>query len=194
MKKKEDIANIIKQKLEGMHPETSAPNWDAVMNTLDRRKRFRQGMWLLGSVLSIALIALFIQNFATDSSINQSENGTQVQAASNAPNSEDGGINDNANSTTANEFFASDDEQLVSDAKAKELQNDKAKNNNESNTPIKQVSVTEFDSVDPMQGAQVKTTYYYYRDSDKTEVITKNKKVLDSLLERSASRISKDSI
>ena len=194
MKKKEDIANIIKQKLEGMHPQTSAPNWDAVMNTLDRRKRFRQGMWLLGSVLSIALIALFIQNFATDSSKNQSENGTQVQAASNSPNSADGGINDNTNNTTANELFASDDEQLVSDAKAKELQNDKTKNNNESNTPIKQVSVTEFDSVDPMQDAQVKTTYYYYRDSDKTEVITKNKKVLDSLLERSASQISKDSI
>lgn len=193
MKHKEDIAVLIKQKLNGMHASSMEPSWEMVEKSLRRRKKKRLILWWSGSVLSLVLIALFIQNFNENSTPEQTDATKAIEATT--ANDQDKNTIPSSDKSNSNspDSPSTNTEQLPDNVAGSNTASVGDKNEQEDAKP-KQVTVTQFDSVDPTQGAEVKTTYYYYRDSDKTEIITKDKKVLDSLLENSASKVLKDSI
>ncbi|MEP2936841.1 MAG: hypothetical protein ABJM06_00505 [Gilvibacter sp.] len=178
MKKKEDIAAIIKQKLNQLQATSAEPSWESVVGTLKRRKKRRLLFWWTGSVLSLLLIALFIGQFNNSESSSPVDTQTTEQTNTKGSNQNESPNNDVLKETT----FTDDSIQQELDESQDNLDITSNPNSINKTNKTKQVSVTEFDSVDLMEGAEVKTTYYYYRDSDNTEVITKNKSVLDSLL------------
>ena len=181
MKEKKDIADLVQEKLEGLNQSTDLPNWDAVANTLQVRERNRKLQWALGSIVC-GLILIFGISYLNQSTLPEADSLSDSELKPVEM------LQQEANNGQHTSKSAVGQE---SDPPQKVLPTQKDLEDKPSES---KVTVTEFDSIDPSEGATVKTTYYYYRDNDNTEVVTKDVKLIDSLLQESNRRTINDSI
>jgi len=197
MKDPNTVIEQIKAQLDSLDKTTIEPTWDRVEATLKRNKRRRYATLLLTSIGSLAVVVLFFNqcigvssnSLAVPSGQQELQTAPIVESSTSQGSKTYSVSNVNAEQTTALQNTNSD--QTTTSSRENSYKDSKTDYTENTTTSIKSETL---DSVEFLEGAVVKTTYYYYNDASNTEVVTQNKAVIDSILESDQRQQPKDSM
>ncbi|MEL6812081.1 MAG: hypothetical protein AAFP76_12175 [Bacteroidota bacterium] len=198
MEQKEDIGNILKEKLGAAQSSPKSGLWDRIENSLDKKDRKRRGfffLWFTGGA-GVILLLLLLWSRGTTNRNQDSHSEEQKELIT-------------LNTDTLTTQPESQKDQIVS-YRELEILNDSLneilekkvdsvlKSQGTSLQEIKEIPPFSWDSVEAGMGSEtgeylsVKTTYEYYNSETGEFIETADKTIIDSLLQ--SSNIKLDSV
>ena len=209
MKLQEDIGPLVKQKLEALQDTSREEMWDKISTSLDERKKKRRMIYFLSSIGFVALLFLTVTLVIGNDVGMERElppiTGTENMNSEKFPKNNEVVITPIKNDTLRYDYSIVNTEKTApkssTNSNANEIKSDNniitnsLKRSSESiqkdtevvnlkkdleTTVDRDESIGSFDSL--TEGSDVKTTFYYYRGEDNSQVVTSDKKVIDSLL------------
>ena len=182
MKKKDDIGLIIKQALEDKKISAPDATWSRITDTLDKKKKRRRRYFLLLIPVGLVILgSLFFSNrWAEKNDLKENETQIQYTDEKNQPQNTDSSTT-RSNQGITNEL-QNDQDIVKQKQQSLDILSDSKQNKKQATSNID--SFTESNQV-----------YYYYRSSDSSNVVSQNKKLIDSLVNaQNATMKVKDSI
>ena len=195
MKDPNAFADQIKSQLSAMNKTTAEPTWERVATTLKKNKRRRYATWVLSSLGTFTVLVLFFTQ-CTGTSTNS------LAAPLNNPDSAQEVVTTADSDSSTPLDISEDDPAPIDSTNQANLTNSETvvttnSSSTKTNAPVRTNNFSEqetLDSVNTFEGAEVKTTYYYYNQANNTQIVTQDKTVIDSILATKEVQKPKDSM
>lgn len=176
MKTQDPIENQIKERLDGVQRSTEVPSWQAVSESLKRRKQRKNFIWFWSSIGVLAVLAIIL--YPKIGTTAETPVDTEVRTEQTIVNTTDNTSTEQTQDlTSGNESTAPETTTAVTDNTA----------------PV--TTDTDPNVIDDFtKDAEVSPTYYYFDSESGVQISTSDKRVIDSLLQRETPLKVKDSI
>ncbi|MEZ4858635.1 MAG: hypothetical protein R2781_07475 [Flavobacteriaceae bacterium] len=183
MKRKEDIGNLLQEKLKSLHPTPSEDSWDTLENALDKKKKKkRKKFFFFWTVGGASLLLLYVWVFKiAKTNTTETENITLKTTESITKNVEEStpvSEIEEALKTIKNDSITNSEEN-----KSDTLYPEKLSTSDSERKKIKEIQRKLKDNTFWTEDNDKKTTtYYYYNGVTKKTIEFSNPKIIDSIL------------